>query len=420
MASFPVYCTASQLRDVYPHIDSFDSKTPIYGFSLGYSDWFDSSVDIYYAHNVGNITNLYWDGAKMNKVTYNTTATTTLGEALTSADVSTINVGASGNIAPGDIIKIDNEYMNTTASAGIGGTTITIATPATNRGLFGTSVSSHAHSQSIYKVFEGSDIGAADSASDAGVFMYDSDLDLLIIGVDSKDPNDYLIESGEDYSTLITRVLSNASRYFDSRVDSTLPRNQWKDKDGNFDYIVIRTTALIAATFLLKAQDPTNEMISVFEEEYNMNLGLINGGQAKLSNQNTADSSKGIIRDVTYTGSIRPVDTRGRWRGTYDVLKVEITASGAYGVATYSVWAKGNDKLGSLEGNKVVDEQKITGDYQTLAGGLQIRFEGAGSGSLAVDGDKWEIEVFGDGEEVDNPVVRSVKMTRGWNPNRYR
>ena len=39
------------------------------------------------------------------------------------------------------------------------------------------------------------------------------------------------------------------------------------------------------------AEDPLNPMIDKFEEEYNLNLGLLNGGQAKLSHQNTADSS---------------------------------------------------------------------------------------------------------------------------------
>jgi len=41
------------------------------------------------------------------------------------------------------------------------------------------------------------------------------------------------MEAGEVFATLITRVMKNASRYFDSRVDGTLPRDQWKDKEGN-------------------------------------------------------------------------------------------------------------------------------------------------------------------------------------------
>ena len=184
---------------------------------------------------------------------------------------------------------------------------------------------------------------------------------------------------------------------------------------------MVRTTALISAAFMLKAQDPTNPIIEQFEQEYNHNIDLMNGGQVKLSHQNSADSSKGILREVgTISGAIRPVDTRGAWHGTYDIIKIKITTSGIIGTCTYSVWTKNSDKLGVQEGTQVVTDEKINGDYQPLAGGLQIRFAGVGNASQAVQNDEWELEVFGVGEVVENPVVRSVKMTRGWNPNRFR
>ena len=162
-------------------------------------------------------------------------------------------------------------------------------------------------------------------------------------------------------------------------------------------------------------------MIDKFEEEYNNNIALMNSGQAKLSHQNSADSSKGMLRDVSYTdNSIRPIDTRGNWHGTYDIIKIKITTGGVLGTATYSVWTKDGDKLGINEGTQVVTDEKINGDYQALAGGLQIRFAGSTKDSVATITNEWELEVFGAGEEVENPVVRSVKMTRGWKTNRFR
>jgi hypothetical protein len=62
---------------------------------------------------------------------------------------------------------------------------------------------------------------------------------------------------------------------------------------------------------------------------------------------------------------------------------------------------------------KVVDEEKITGDYQTLAGGLEIRFGGSTDSTQAAANDEWEIEVAGWQEEVDNSAINSIKMTRG-------
>jgi len=225
-------------------------------------------------------------------------------------------------------------------------------------------------------------------------------------------PNDILVEAGEDFSTLISRILANASRFLDAKLDPNLPREQLKDKEGNYDYIIIRTTALIAATFLVRSHDPTSEVASSLMEDAQGNIDALNKGAAALSWQTSGDSSKGIIRDVTYTGAIRPVDTRGHWSGTYDVLKVKITTGGQIGTATYSVWTKGNDKLGANEGNISINSEKITGDYQLLAGGLQIRFAGAAHDSTAAQNDVWEIEVQGWQNEVDNSALNTVKMTR--------
>ncbi len=60
-------------------------------------------------------------------------------------------------------------------------------------------------------------------------------------------------------------------------------------------------------------------------EDAQGNIDALNKGAAALSWQTTGDSSKGIIRDVTYTsGKIRPVDTRGRYYGEWDLVKVVI------------------------------------------------------------------------------------------------
>ena len=268
---------------------------------------------------------------------------------------------------------------------------------------------------------DGEDLGPAQSAhtdlNTEGEWFYNSAEDVCYYYTAST-PVDKLMEAGEEFSTLITRIMKNASRYFDSRVDGTLPRDQWKDKEGNYDYLIVRTTALIATSFLIKSHDPMNPMLDKFEEEYNLNFGLINGGQAKLFHQNTSDSSKGTLREVgTISGSIRPVDTRGTWGGTYDLIKVKIGTGGVLGTATYNVWVKDSD---NLKATQVVTDEKINGDYQALAGGLQIRFAGSADNSSATADDEWEVEVWGRGEVVENPVVRSVKMTRAYNPNRWR
>ena len=136
----------------------------------------------------------------------------------------------------------------------------------------------------------------------------------------------------------------------------------------------------------------------------------MNQGKAALSWQVSRDSSQGVVRDVTYTsGQMRPVDTRGEWTGTYDLVQIKITTAGVLGTATYSVWVKGSTKLKETQ---VVTDEIITGDYQTLARGLEIRFSGSADDSTATLNNEWEIEVFGKYEQVDVSEGKAVKMTR--------
>jgi len=414
MATAPTYCTHRQLKDVFPQVDSFDSKRALYGWQIGI-DGFDSgdTIDIYHAHNTGLVSSLFFDGAKVLKTTFTGGGSTihgVLNGAMTDATVE-FNLDAGHSVEIDDIIKIDSEYIRVTAVS-----TNAITTTLSNRGLFDTSAVAHADDANVYIIInESSDLGNVTSGGlDCLTFVYDDDLDLLLLVANSGDPNDFLLEAGEDFSTLITRITANASRYLDAKLDPNLPKEQLKDKEGNFDYIIVRTTALIAATFLIRSHDPTSEIANALMEDAMGNIDALNKGSAALSWQTTGDSSKGIIRDVSYTsGSIRPVDTRGRWSGSFDLIRVLIVAGGAMdGTATYSVWVKDGDKLGNQQGNQVVTAEKINGDYQTLAGGLQIRFGGESKTSVATATNEWEIEVAGWQEEVDNSAINSVRMTR--------
>jgi len=260
---------------------------------------------------------------------------------------------------------------------------------------------------------DGEDLGAAQSAHTdlnvEGEWFYNSAEDITYY-YSATNPNDKLMESGEEFSSLITRITANASRYLDAKLDPNLPKEQLKDKEGNFDYIIIRTTALIAATFLIRSHDPISDVATALMEDAQSNIDSLNQGGASLSWQTTGDSSKGVIREVgTISGSIRPLDTRGRWSGSWDLVKVKIINGGVLGTATYSVWVKDSD---SLKATQVVTARKISGDYQPLAGTLEIRFGGSADDSAASQDDEWEVEVMGWQEEVDNSAVNSVRMTR--------
>lgn len=309
----PTYISSRDLKDVFPNLDEFDTKKPVYG-------WVIDAGSRYVSHDSGLVTQLFVDGKDLGSV------------------------------------------------------------------------------QSAKTDVDANDEWFYDSAADA-VYYYN----------DASSPDDLLMEAGEDFATLKTRVMKDASNYVDSKLDATLPREQFLLKDGTYDYLIRRLTGLVAAYFLVKGKDPTSEIAEALFDEAQMHIEDLNSGRAKLSFQNTGDASKGIVRKISVAGSLNIVDTRGNYRGSYDRLKVIVTTGGAIGTAKYSVYAKDED---ALKNNLVLQDEIINGDYQELAGGLQVRFQGSSDASTGTLNDEWEVEVMGLYEETDNPAIRSVRMTR--------
>ena len=321
MATSSVYCTNRDLKDVYPNIDEFDSKTPIYGWNV-------ASGSQYVAYNVGLVTALF----------------------------------VAGN----------------------------------NQGTARTSVN---------------------DVNNNGEWYYDSTDDAVYYYNDTTSPNDLLMESGEDYATLKTRYIANASRYIDSRLDGELPRDAFKDKEGNYDYVIVRLTALYACSFLIKSMEATSEVANEFTKEAEFLISQLNDGKTKLSFQISGDASQGNLREVTAPqadNALRIVDVQGVYTGSgYDLMKIYIDTGdgGALGVGKFSVQNKDSVKL---KNNLLVDSEIITGDYQHLGNGLKIRFSGKNDSSIATEGDEYELEVFGWSEPTDNPTVRGIKMSRSY------
>lgn len=395
MASAPIYCTHAELKRVFPQLDDYDQKTQIYAWEQIFSH---GGNYLYEAHNSGLTSVLFQDGEDLTpfKVTENYTDSTANTDEAVDIIETAIDVTDTSVFGYGDIIKIDSEKMLITNIAG--------STLHVKRGFLGTTIATHDTATDIY-------IGLEWSTSKQ--WEYDSTSDaVLYYRTDTVNPNDFLMESGEDFTSMVTQFRTDASRYLDSRLDPKLPKNQWKDKNGNFDYMIIRTTALYAAAFMVKTKDPTSELATALMTEADNNVQLLNEGRAALSWQNTGDASKGVLRDVTYTdGSIRPVDFRGRAGGVdYDLVQIKISSTdGAIGTAKYNVFVK--DSTG-LKTNQVVTEELITGDYQPMAYGLEVRFAGTTDDSEATADNEWEVEVRGYNEEVDTGDLKGIKMTR--------
>ena len=385
------YCTHRDLKDIYPHLDEFDSKEAVY-------NWVAIATNVYSSQDSGLTTCLFNNGKNLSSYQLTSTSATpdtTITSAITSLDSTTVSLTAVTNIAAGTIIQIGTEQMFVVSIATLDATVI--------RGFFGTTRATALNSASVSLVglaFDGENEWYYDSVSDVVIFY------------SSSDPNDLLMESGDDFATIIARYITNASYYLDSALNSVLPREQFKNADGTYDYVIIRLASLLAVYFMIIADDPENPKATALKTEVDETIdGLVNG-RIKLAKDVTSDASQGVLRTITHTsGKMLPVDTRGAYTGVYDKIKIKITTAGALNVGKFTTSIKSSTGLKTTD----LTPLAVNGDYQELAGGLEIRFaaDSADTTTWAVAAnDEWELEVYGVNEEVDRGRPRTIRATR--------
>ena len=273
---------------------------------------------------------------------------------------------------------------------------------------------------------DGADLGAPQSdaasvnsnykwyylASDDRVYLYN----------DASNPNDLVMEGGQDNTTYFDQMLVNASmelnNLLDARYPTPLPKVAQIDQNTasssqskEYDAIVIKMTCYICIANLLRQ----NERMEEADYYYNLvtnaeRTGMVdrlNAGEFKLSYEVDAKDRQGAINNKSVSGSMDIVETAGAYVGEkYDLLKIEATVTGAYGVGKVKVHYYGSDKIWGSESS----EEFVTGGLQALSGmgGLLVRFQGA---SIS-DGDTWEIEVSSATRKITNAQSNSIDLTR--------
>jgi len=268
---------------------------------------------------------------------------------------------------------------------------------------------------------DGEDLGDAEANSGVvdtnGEWYYDSNLDTVYYFNSSTNPIDMLMESGDDYATLITRVAKRASRMIDSKIGYRVTDTQIKDREGNYPDIIVRAASLQSVILLLTSEDPTNPIIEPFKEELLEIVEGINAGTIViLGNQRTMDAAKGIIREVSVNPSsdLRPVELTGHYTGSaYELLKVYIDSGENGVIGTTRMTVKGKDST-KLKNTVLIDSEIITGDYQSLGlSDMKIRWSGDNDSAVTTADDEYEIEVFGHNLDSSTPgQVGNIKMTR--------
>jgi phage gp36-like protein len=233
--------------------------------------------------------------------------------------------------------------------------------------------------------------------------------------------NEQVFEAGVDFTSFLEQALVDASlelhNYLDMRYSTPLEKIKQVDSDTasvsiaeEYDPIIIKAVCYIATANLIRAKEGASE-----EADYYYSLvtnpestGLIdklNEGVFKLSHEVDANDKKGSIRYRNVSGTMDLVELSGEYRGElYDLLKVEVEDSGAYGTGTFKVHYLSNDQLFGA----TTSSEKITGGLQHIFNGLYGRFQGAS----ATDGDIWEIEVFGSHRKQTNKSNATIELSR--------
>ena len=274
----------------------------------------------------------------------------------------------------------------------------------------------------------GEELAAAQSTSGAvdsnGEWYYNSDtnqVEYYNSNYSSTTINEQVFEAGDDFVNALGLSLEDASselhNYLDQRYSTPIQQTKLIDIDTDpvsiseeYDPIIIKATCYIAITNLIRAKEGASE-----EADYFMGLvtnaertGLVdklNDGIYKLANEIDANDKKGSILGRVTSGTMDLVELSGDYVGeNYDLLKLEVETTGAYGVSEFKVHYFSNDKL---EG-ATTSAKKITGGLQHLHGGLYGRFQGAS----ATDGDYWYIEVYGSHIKQTNKSNATIEMVR--------
>ena len=233
--------------------------------------------------------------------------------------------------------------------------------------------------------------------------------------------NEQIFEAGLDFSDFIDQQLVNASLELNNLLDARFPMPLEKAKQididtavvssaEEYDPIIIKATCYITAANLIRSKMANDTDADYYHglvtnAERTGIVDLLNDGKMKLSFEVSNKSSKGSIKYRNVSGTMDIIELYGDYTGEkYDLLKVEVETTGAYGTGEFKVHYHSDDKIFGA----TTSVEKITGGLQHIHNGLYGRFQGAS----ATDGDIWEIEVYDDSIETTNTVTNSIQLHR--------
>ena len=263
---------------------------------------------------------------------------------------------------------------------------------------------------------DGKDLGAEQSGQPSSDDQWryveaDGRLEYYIGGGSANALNGSVWEFGEDQDANLTKQISKASDFIRSMAGVPIyPRkgDGYSSKTGN-DYpeLIVRCTAYVCASFITESYDEelsNRLMAKVTNEENTGFLDRLRSGEVTISQQESLDKNKGIVRRVSVGNSTSDiVDVRGRPTVRWDLIQIKITSSNATltrgSTSSITYTTKGSNEDG-LQVEEMVKDETVTGGWDYVGRGMYVRWS---AGSLEQNS-TWEMEVSGEIGDADTPV----------------
>ena len=200
--------------------------------------------------------------------------------------------------------------------------------------------------------------------------------------------NSAVFESGQDWDALKTTVCKEQAdmmrSYLNRPIYKKLNSTYQGASERSYDFIIVRINSILACADLVRSSDPEKadaiEALAINGDGSGL-LDKLKRREYVMSNETSFASEKGVIQEVSVhtntTGYIEDIKLNGPPSVDYDEVRVVISTGGTFAAGTaspvkYDVYVK--DDTG-IRMHKVVSAEQMSGDYQQLAYGAQIRFQ---------------------------------------------
>jgi len=263
---------------------------------------------------------------------------------------------------------------------------------------------------------DGQDLGAEHGSEPSSDNQWrfveaDSRLEYYIGGGSTNTLNGSVWEFGEDQDANLTKNISRASDFVRSMAGMPIyPRKgvgSASATGNDYPEIIVMSTAHMVASFITAPyDDELSERLAskVSNPEGTGWLDMIRRGEISISQQESLQKNKGIVRRVSVNGSTTSdiVDVRGRPTARWDLIKIKITTAGTLTRGTestikYSTFGSSSE---GLQVDEMVEDEIVTGGWDHVGRGMYVRFS---AGVLTLN-DTWEMEISGEIGQSDTPI----------------